>query len=286
LNSLNDAKCYLTFDLEAWFQVANLKPAIDRSEWGEFDLRVKNPTKTILELLAKHDATATFFVLGWVAERLPKLVELLKKEGHEVASHGYGHQSIPELSSREFESDIRVSKQILGDITGGSIAGYRAPNFSITNQALETLQNQGFDYDSSYFPSILHDRYGSIDGLNSVDQTVVKWDDDFTLWLVSTLNLFGAHVPWGGGAYFRLMPYSTFEKGVEMILNRGSSFLFYLHTWEIDDQQPEINTLPLANFYRHYTGLGRTEKRLDSLLERFDFCSLAEGLEAEKANLS
>lgn len=275
-----DSICMLSFDIEDWFQVENLADAIDRKEWGDKELRVIDNTHKLLTLLDKHNTKATFFILGWIADRKPVLVEKIADGGHEVASHGYGHQIVSSISFDQFREDLVRSKGLLEEIAGKEVVGYRAPNYSITEEALDILEDEGFQYDSSFFPSAIHDRYSKLISVNANSRRgVEKARDNLFEVLIPTLNVFGTRFPWGGGGYFRALPYSVFKKGIKRILNDRNSFVFYLHPWEIDPDQPRVKNIKLNYRFRHYIGLDKTESKLDSLLSDFQFIPIKEGLE-------
>ncbi len=271
--------CMLSFDVEDWFQVENLKPCITRRDWERFELRVVINTRKILRMLAKSGSRATFFVLGWVAERAPELIKEIHTGGHEIASHGYGHDLIYNLSRDAFREDVLRSKKFLESMTKSEIWGYRAPNFSITEWALDVIRDCGFRYDSSLFPAFFHDRYGKVE----VDKTrerpgVGRFKNGLSEVIIPTIRCLKLEIPWGGGGYFRVLPYRIYRKGVIKSIRKKGSFLFYLHPWELDPQQPSIKGLPLAFKLRHYVGLRTTEYKLRMLLEDFKFVSIKEWL--------
>jgi len=269
----------LSFDVEDWFQVENLRDAIPRNSWDSYELRVVQNTQRLLDILEKNGIKATFFVLGWIAERVPDLIKKIHLSGHEIASHGYGHELIYNLSREEFRTDIKRSKMLLERITGQQVVGYRAPNFSITEWAIDILREEGFKYDSSLFPFTLHDRYGRLDSVNiSIKDAVVNVGGDFVEVLIPTLDLLGKRIPWGGGGYFRLIPYSLYKIGVKNILRKKGAFVFYLHPWELDFRQPKIKDAKSTYKIRHYTGLKRTERKLKALLSDFKFITIQDGL--------
>jgi polysaccharide deacetylase family protein (PEP-CTERM system associated) len=262
------APAVMSIDVEDWFQVENLKSVIPRDSWEGRELRVERNTRHLLELMDEHDVKATFFVLGWVAERCPQLVRAIGDAGHEVASHGYGHELIYALSRDAFRDDVRRSVELLEDIVGQPVRGYRAPNFSITDWAVDLLQEVGLTYDSSSFPTVAHDRYGRLAGM-SAGEPVVEIRPGFTEVCVSCLRLGARGLPWGGGGYFRLIPYPVFRRGVEWILGHGGPYVFYMHPWEIDAGQPRVAGLKASYRFRHYNSLDRCEERFQCLLHDF-----------------
>jgi polysaccharide deacetylase family protein (PEP-CTERM system associated) len=262
----------LTFDIEDWFQVENLKGAIDKKDWEKKESRVEKNTQKLLQILDEHNTKATFFVLGWIAERVPELIKDIASKGHEVASHGYGHELLYEIGEKKFREDIRKSKEILKDITGKKPIGYRAPNFSITDWAIKILREEGFVYDSSLFPSDFHDRYGKIEGLEAdSNKGIFEISKNFYEITIPVLKLMNKKIPWGGGGYFRILPYTIYKKGIKKILNDSSNFLFYLHPWELDPEQPKVKRIKWNYKLRHYIGLKSTENKLGKLLTDFKF---------------
>jgi polysaccharide deacetylase family protein (PEP-CTERM system associated) len=266
----------LSIDVEDWFHVENLRPAIARDSWHDRELRVERNMDRMLDLMAAApgDVRATCFVLGWVAERCPTLVRRIADAGHEIASHGYGHDLLPTLSPDEFAADVARSKAILQDLVGVEVRGYRAPSFSITDWAIPRLRELEFAYDSSVFASIAHDRYGKLQGL-PIDEAVIEIAPGFHEVPVSSLIVASRPVPWGGGGYFRAIPYSVYRWGIGRILRSGRPYVFYIHPWEIDPGQPRIGGLPRTYAARHYLGLHRAERRLTSLLADFRWTTIS-----------
>lgn len=265
----------MSIDVEDWFHVENLRPVISRESWGERELRVERYTDRMLELLHRSGSRSTCFVLGWVADRCPSLVRRIAAEGHEVASHGYGHELIYRLTPDQFRDDVRRSKALLEDLTGSEVRGYRAPSFSITDWSVGILRELGFSYDSSVFPTVAHDRYGRLEGMDAA-HPVVELAPGFHEVCISCLMVGSRGLPWGGGGYFRLLPYGIFRLGVARILRSGRPYVFYIHPWEIDPDQPRVRGLAPLRRARHYVGLSRTEGRLESLLEGFRFTAVAD----------
>jgi polysaccharide deacetylase family protein (PEP-CTERM system associated) len=269
----------MSIDVEDWFQVENLKGAIDPATWDDQQRRVVQNTERMLALMADRNVTCTCFILGWVADREPALIRRIADAGHEIACHGYGHDLIYNLSREAFREDIRRAKGILESQTGARVVGYRAPSFSITDWAVDILADEGFEYDSSAFPTIAHDRYGKLSGMDAGDP-VVQIRDGFWEICVSTLKLGRRGVPWGGGGYFRLIPYPVFRRGVSRILSSKQPYVFYIHPWEIDAAQPRVAGLRRSHAFRHYVNLGRCEARWASLLSDFEWCTMADLLDA------
>jgi len=271
----------MSIDVEDWFHVENLKGAISRESWHTRELRVEANTDQMLATLADHGARSTFFVLGWVAERCPGLVQRIANAGHEVASHGYGHELLGQLTPASFREDVARSKAMLEDLSGQSVIGYRAPSFSITDWAIPVLRELGFRYDSSSFPTVAHDRYGKLGGV-SAGESIAQLEGGMHEVCISCLTVGSLALPWGGGGYFRLLPYPVFRRGVERIA-ADRPYVFYLHPWEIDPGQPRVRDLPPLHRMRHYLGISRTRGRWDSLLGDFRWTTVADLLARETA---
>ena len=260
----------LTIDVEDYFQVSAMAPYIDRADWDQCECRVEHNIDRILQLLASKQTQATFFTLGWVAERYPEMVRRIVRGGHEVASHGYGHQRVSDLTEAEFFEDITRAKGLLEDIGGQAVWGYRAPSFSIGANnlwALDTLTRAGYRYSSSIYP-VRHDHYGMPDaprfayevsgGLLEVPPT--------------TLRMFNRNLPSSGGGFFRLMPYALSRWMLQRVNQQDQqSAIFYFHPWEIDPDQPRVAGIDLKTRFRHYVNIGRTEQRLSRLLDDFQW---------------
>ena len=272
------ASAAMSVDVEDWFQVENLKPVIARSTWETRERRVERNTLRILELLAERQARATFFVLGWVAERHPGLIRRIVDAGHEIASHGYGHDLLYNLTEAEFRADVERSRKLLEDTTGQQVLGYRAPSFSITDWAVDILQEMGFEYDSSVFPTVAHDRYGRLTGVDA-GRPILELRPGFFEVCISCLPLGNRGLPWGGGGYFRMIPYLPWQAGVRRILGTGAPYVFYIHPWEIDPGQPRIQGLGRLNRFRHYLNLDRCEDRYRALISGFPWTTVKAVLE-------
>lgn len=271
----------LTIDVEEHYQVSAFNNAIARSDWEKHQSRVENNTLTLLELFEKCNAKATFFVLGMVAEKYPNLVKDIQKQGHEIASHGYSHRLIYEQSPKVFRQETETSKKLLEDITGEKVHGYRAASYSITKNslwALDTLIELGFTYDSSIFP-VKHDRYG-IPNTPKHAYTLKRKRSNKSITEIplSTKSILGYTLPIAGGGYFRLFPYSFTEWALASInKSEKQPFIFYLHPWEIDHEQPRIKASRLSEF-RHYNNLEKCQNRLEQLLNKFEFASVQDTL--------
>jgi polysaccharide deacetylase family protein (PEP-CTERM system associated) len=262
----------MSVDVEDYFQVSAFEGHVSRDDWDSFESRVCRNTDRLLEIFSEAGVTATFFVLGWVAERHPQLVRRIVAGGHELASHGYAHRLVYDQTPEEFGDDVRRAKGILEAISGTPVLGYRAPSYSITRRsmwALDVLLEQGYLYDASIYP-IHHDRYGIPDSPRHpypVERSLG------TIWELpgSTVRLGGQNLPIGGGGYFRLLPYAWTRYGIRSVNAReGRPVMFYLHPWEIDPDQPRIRA-SLLSAVRHYRNLSETEPRLRRLLTDFAF---------------
>ena len=261
-------------DVEDWFQVENFKRVIREDDWENYELRVQENTMRILALLDMYNVKATFFILGWIAERVPEIVREIHARGHEIASHGYSHKLINTQTPSEYRVDVRKSKQILENIIGEKILGYRAPSFSITDWAIEILQDEGYKYDSSYYPSKFNRRYGKIKlAFTPRGQRLPNGMLEFPL---SVLDIGKIKIPWSGGGYFRLYPYLVFKVGVKNIIKIFDYYVFYIHPWEIDPDQPKVHNIGFAKKFRHHVGINNCMKKLERLLKDFTFTNFKE----------
>lgn len=271
----------LTVDVEEHFQVAAFDGVIERSDWPTMPSRVEANTHRLLDLFDEYEVRATFFVLGWVAERQSQLIREIVDRGHELACHGYSHQLIYRQSPEVFRGETRRAKDILEQIGQVSVRGYRAASYSITPRsrwALDVLVESGFEYDSSIFP-VRHDRYGMPGSERWPHRLNTEGGGKIVEFPLSTLKWRGLSVPIAGGGYFRIYPYSFSHRGLGSINVRDRMpFVFYLHPWEVDPQQPRIRAGALSRF-RHYHNLHRCEKRLRCLLEDFRFAAMEDVLE-------
>jgi len=260
----------ISFDVEEHFQVSAFWSEARRQQWDQYESRVENNTRNLVELLDKHDTKATFFVLGWVAERYPDLVKALVRQGHELASHGYGHELVTTQSPEQFRHDVRKAKHILEDLTGTPVLGYRAPSFSITAEsqwALSILVEEGYRYDSS-----MYDRFQRSEDARACNGVIQIDTAAGMIWEVSpsTLNVWGFQVPVAGGGYFRLFPYAASKTLLQRLESQGGKLVMYFHPWEIDPEQPRMDG-PWLSQFRHYLSLQKTEGRLSRLLTDFRF---------------
>ena len=314
----------LTIDVEDWFQVENFKQYIPFSSWPYRELRVEENTHRILDLLDSiklaqssrlkvqgsklkaqslepsneqpatgNQPKATFFILGWIAERLPQLVREIHARGHEVASHGYLHNLCNQQSHEELKKDLIDSKKLLEDIIGAPVFGYRAPSFAINNDILKIIEDCGYLYDSSYNSFAMNSRYGHIDisrngrkgiAIQIADPRPLTPDHRFYEFPISNLKFSPREIqnskfkiqnlmlPWGGGGYFRLMPSPIFITGVKSILKKHGAYMFYLHPWEVDPEQPIVAEASRFFKFRHYINLDKTASKLLSFITAFKKC--------------
>ena len=332
----------LTVDLEDYFMVSAFESVVKRGDWDRYESRIERNTYRLLDILSSSLCSmryapcspprATFFCLGWVAERYPELIKEIHRLGHEIASHGYDHRIIATQSPRLFREDIRKSKALLEDLIGKRVIGYRAPSYSITREtlwSLEILAEEGYQYDSSIFP-IHHDRYGipnaprfpfiissngngrvdfqplsnnstnSIKSMNSSNPSnpiasnlgrpacrslgVGRSDPQTSNFLIefplTTLRILGHNLPVAGGGYFRLLPFKITKMAFRRIWREDVfPLVFYIHPWELDEDQPRVQGLSLKSRFRHYVNLKKTEERFRKLLTDFRFSAAREVIE-------
>jgi len=257
---VTEKRVAITVDLEDWFQVENLREHFPPDKWSLDLVRFKYPLAKLLELLDKYKVKATFFVLGWIAERFPETVKELTIKGHEVASHGMSHMLNSKLSNEELKEELRESKKVLERITGRPVLGYRAPSFTISDAVLKYLQDVGYKYDSSLFPFSRHKRYGRVSD-ESLEDAINRGIKEFRVEMGSFM---GKQIPFAGGAYFRMLPLWFIEK---LILNSESDLIvMYFHPWEFDPDQPKVRGLSLSKRIRHYYGLRHNLEKVENLL--------------------
>jgi polysaccharide deacetylase family protein (PEP-CTERM system associated) len=258
----------LTIDVEDYFQVSAFAPFIARSTWEKQPCRVERNIDRILQLLAEHGVHATFFTLGWVAERYPDMVRRIVAAGHELASHGYEHERAGSLEAEAFFADVALAKAVLEDIAGTAVCGYRAPSFSIGDHnrwTYDCLARAGYRYSSSVYP-IRHDHYGSPKGARFAHMA----HSDVLEVPIATARVFRTNLPAGGGGYFRLLPYCLSRWLLQRVNQRDAeAAIFYFHPWEIDPEQPRIEGVGVKTRLRHYINLERTAARLELLLGDF-----------------
>lgn len=288
----------LTFDIEEYFQVENFADIIKREDWEKYESRVEMGTNAILDLLDKYNHKATFFVLGWIAERHPELIKKISDAGHEIGSHGYNHALVYEQTPDEFRADLLQSLDLLEKITGKRPRCYRAPSFSITKHslwALDVLLESGIAIDSSIFP-IIHDRYGITDcnplphiirekdGTQLIEFPIttlapfqgVGQDDNAEPLGPKNVAINKLRLPFSGGGYLRLLPRWLLRALIKSNLKSGKPVIVYTHPWEYDPDQPKIEGGSALSTFRHYVELKSTSKKLEAILSEFECCGIEE----------
>jgi len=264
----------LSVDVEEWFQVRNLEDSVSRESWDARDRRADDAVRRLLDLFERRGVRATFFVLGWIAERSPELVREIDRRGHEVAVHGYGHQSVPSLSPEAFEKDLDRALAALVPLVSRPVEGYRAPSFSLKEEHaryFEVLQRKGIRYDSSFFPGRKSAK------TDTRPHCISRMDCGLVEVPVTSVRIGGILLPCGGGGFFRLFPYTMTRFLFRLHRKRGRPVIFYLHPWEIDPEQPRV-PLPFSRAFRHRLNISRTFSRLDRLLQDFSFQPIREVL--------
>jgi len=276
----------LSVDVEDWFQVGAFEDVIERDNWSGLDDRVERNTREVLKLFADSRVTATFFTLGWVAQRHGALMREIADAGHEVASHGWDHRRVFSMTRQEFAQDIRKARETLEDATGQPVIGYRAPSFSIdqrTPWAFEELAVQGYRYSSSVAP-VAHDHYGWAQAPRFAFKPIA--DADLIELPVTTAMFGGKRMAAGGGGFFRVLPYGFSRWAIRQVNRReGRPAMFYFHPWEIDPGQPRVAGAPLKSRLRHYTNLDRMAEKLRQLVHEFDWSRIDRIAEDEAIRL-
>lgn len=263
-------------DVEDYFQVNAFEGTVERSRWDSYPSRVERNMDRLLELLNQRKVLGTFFTLGWIGQKFPGIVRRIVGAGHEIASHGFWHRRVTELTPAQFREEVRSSRSLLEDVGGQRVHGFRAPSFSIIpghEWAFDILLEEGYGYDSSIFP-IRRPGYG-YPGADPVPHVITRPSGQLLELPLATWSLAGFRIPAAGGGYFRQFPYSLFRRTFDALAARGSSGMFYVHPWEIDPDQPRLPVSRVARF-RHYTGLHRTLPRLERLLSELRFTSVAQ----------
>jgi polysaccharide deacetylase family protein (PEP-CTERM system associated) len=266
-------KNVMSVDVEDWFCVYNLSRLIPYADWDKCESRVERNTLRLLEIFRRHDIEATFFVLGWIADRFPDLVKEIERGGHEVATHGYSHRLLTFMQPGEFRADLERSLEVLAKATSQKVRGFRAPSFSLTRKtlwAVDILRECGIRYDSSVFPVRFHPDYGIADA----DLRPHELGEGLTELPMSVAEVFGRRIPCCGGGYFRVYPYAVTRQLMRRCNQQGRPVIFYLHPWETDPGQPRVEGMPWSKALRHYNNLGKTESRLERLLGDFSFTSV------------
>ncbi len=276
-----DVTNILTFDVEEWFQVYNLWEAIPRSEWEGCPSRLENQVAKLLDILDRRNCRATFFVLGWVARHRPGVVKEIARRGDEIACHGLNHDLVTDMTPERFRRETAAATELLEDLTGVKVRGYRASNFSIQRGnlwALEVLAELGFAYDSSVYP-VVRGRYGIPGFPRGPVRLILPSGATLLEFPPPTMRFLGATVPVAGGGYFRFFPYRVTRGALTRLNRAGAPAVVYLHPWEIDPGQPRVKGGGILKRWMHYCNLSRTEGRLERLLEDFRFGSVEEALE-------
>jgi len=270
----------MTVDVEDYFHVQAFASVVERSSWEGYPSRVERNTLRLLEMFACKRVRATFFVLGWVAERFPALVQAIRKAGHRVGCHGYAHRVIYEGDEADFRNDVRRARQTIEDITGMSVTSFRAPSYSITAETLwafEVLGEEGFEYDSSVFP-VRHDNYGIPNAPRFPYTKRLRCGREISEFPPSTLRVLGNNIPVAGGGYLRLFPYILTAWAINYLnQTERQPAMVYLHPWEIDPDQPRISASWLSRF-RQYNNLDSTETKCQKLLDDFSWAPMEEVL--------
>lgn len=269
-----------TVDMEEYFQVSAFESIIDRSAWVRQPSRIEAGVETVLALLARHETVGTFFVLGWIAERYPELVRRVARAGHEIASHGWWHRRLTEMTPEEFRSDVRDAKLCLEDVTGQPVRGFRAPSFSLVpggEWAFDVLLEEGYVYDSSLFP-IRRPGYGYPDTPRG-PHIIARSSGQLLELPLATTTFLGARIPAAGGGYLRHFPLAVIQRAFREQARRGWPGVFYVHPWELDPEQPRL-AVPALTRLRHYGGLHRTSPAIEQLIREFHFTSVERYLAA------
>ncbi len=267
----------ISFDVEEYFQVEAAAAGVPRDRWESFEKRLSPAVDRILAMLSDRGVRATFFVVGWVARHEPDLVRQIAEAGHEIASHGMEHRMLGRLSPEAFRRELRDSRRLLEDLGGGPVVGYRAPTFSVTRAtawALDVLAEEGFAYDSSVFP-VRHDRYGVPEAPPVPHRAEGPGGGGLLEVPPLTVRLWGRNWPVGGGGYLRLLPVRAVGHALRRVEKQGLPGTIYLHPWEIDPGQP-ILPMSRVSRWRHRVNLGRTERKLGWLLDRFRFGAMGD----------
>lgn len=270
----------MTVDVEDYFQVSAFEGVVQKKDWDSVSLRVGDNTNRLLDLFAKNNVKSTFFTLGWVAQRCPEVIKRIVNEGHELASHGLAHQRATTMSEEQFREDVRQSKDILENIGGVQLKGYRAPSFSINDSntwAYDVLKELGFTYSSSTYP-INHDLYG----VPEWPRFKYKRDNGLIEIPIPTIRKKDTNVGIGGGGYFRLYPYWLSKRRIsEFMKTESAPYSFYFHPWEIDAQQPKFDNAPWKSKVRHYINLSKMEGKVEKLLNDFNWVTMQDAYEIE-----
>lgn len=271
---MNKIKCAFSVDFEDWYQGFEIIPP---DTWEQYPARIEENCRKILDLLRSREIKATFFVLGYLAEKFPHLIKAIYNDGHEIGSHGYSHTQIFRLTPEKFDAEIKKTSNMVADLVGKKPIGFRAPIFSIIEEslwAIDVLAENGFLYDSSIYPTINY-RYGIVKAERFRHQIETGRGNKIVEVPVTTSKFLNFNVPVGGGAYFRIWPYFVTRWGFRQVVGDGHPGVFYMHPWEIDTGQPRLK-LPLRLSLTHYTNLKTTERKLEKLFDDFSFSTMAD----------
>jgi len=272
----------MTIDVEDYFQVSAFEQVFQRGDWDGIPSRIPQNVEKILLLLERHNIRATFFTLGWIAVTFPRVINDIVEAGHEIASHGWSHLRLTDLTPDQFHADVTSTRKLLQDISGQAVLGFRAPSFSVTPDTLwayEKIFDAGYSYSSSIFP-INHDLYG----IPKAPRTPFILEETGIIEIpLTTVRMLGRNYPFSGGGWFRLMPYSLFRYGLKKVNNAEKlPGVFYFHPWELDPQQPRQHNLPAKTSFRHYLNLEKTKRRLEYLLDDFNWDTMQSVYLSEK----
>ena len=271
-------KHFFTVDVEEYFQVNAFDEYIPRESWPTYPSRVAENVDRLLDMLARHRVVGTFFTLGWIAKRHPRVVKRIAQAGHEIASHGWWHRKVTALTASEFREDVRLSKEVLEDITGIRVLGFRAPSFSIVpgrEWAIDVLIEEQYAYDSSMFP-VRRPEYGYPDA-PPIAHVIERPAGRLCEFPLATTVWNGVRIPAAGGGYLRHFPYHVIQRAFREHTENRLPGVFYIHPWELDTEQPRL-PVPLVTRVRHYRGIRNTAERVERLLSEFNFTALRDAL--------
>jgi polysaccharide deacetylase family protein (PEP-CTERM system associated) len=277
---VREGRFLASFDIEDWFHAENVQSSLPTSDWTLLEPRVEKNTHELLDLLAEAGVKSTFFVLGWIASRYPALVHRMVDEGHEVASHSDLHRRLYGLSTEELAADLSRARETLEQLTGARVLGLRAPTFSVDDRVLDCVARAGYWYDSSVFLFRAHGRYGRISTKIDPRTGIVEIRPGLLELPLSSLAVGRLVLPWAGGGYFRLLPYPLFRWGVRRRLGSSAWFMFYLHPWELDEQEVPPAAMPGLLRFRAYVGRERMRRDLRRVLREFGSARIDETLRA------
>ncbi|MBO2011469.1 XrtA system polysaccharide deacetylase [Hymenobacter negativus] len=268
-----------TIDLEEWFCTHNFQGIIAYEDWDKLESRIGGQTEQLLELLDKYHVKATFFVLGWVAERHPELLQSITRAGHEIGSHGFSHQLTWQHSRESFKQDLALSTAAIQAVLGSRPTAFRAPAFSVIKQtdwAIDVLKESGYETDSSVYPVSVHPEYG----IGDAPLAPYRWANGMAEIPLSCVQYYNKRIPISGGAYFRFMAYPLYRKLVKQLEKEARKLNFYIHPWEIDGDIPKVKGLSYQRRLRHYTGLAQVKPKLERILGDFEFTTLSNAFQS------